>query len=76
MPRDLTDVQNATLRAIAQWVELHGYPPTRDELADVLSIAPSSLEDRLDALEDKGYIRRTPGRARAIKIVDDETRGD
>ena len=67
--RELTGNQSATLLAIAAYISLHGYPPTRIELAVVLGVSPSAVEDRLAALEAKGAIRRTPGLARAIQII-------
>ena len=65
----LTRPQADALDALARFVSLHGYAPSRAELARMLSLSVSALEERLDGLERKGRIRRIRGLARAITIT-------
>ncbi len=46
-----------------------GFPPTVSELAEVLSKTKASVHANLESLVDKGFIRRTVGKARSIEIV-------
>lgn len=50
--------------------ETNGYSPSIREIGERFILAsPSTVKHHLDALEDKGYIKRLPGAARAIKIL-------
>jgi repressor LexA len=66
---NLTPAQEATLRAIATFMERRGVAPTVQELADVLSIQPPSAHELLRRLEEKGYIQREPRKARTMTVV-------
>ncbi len=66
---DLSTVQFKTLRAIQRFMDEKGFPPTVSELAEVLSKTKASVHANLESLVDKGFIRRTVGKARCIEIV-------
>ena len=73
---DLTPRQRDTLEAIESWVHTHGYAPSRLELARVLKLATgSSVDGRLRALVDRGYITITPNVNRGIVLVHDAHAG-
>lgn len=65
----LTEAQTNLLNAITQLMQSLGVPPTVKELADALSIRPPSVHELLKRLEDKGYIRRKPRKARSLEIL-------
>jgi repressor LexA len=70
MVEGLTKRQKEALDFVAAYTERHGYPPTVRELASALGISgPKGAKQFLDALASKGYIRREPENARAIRIV-------
>lgn len=63
----------AVLDTIKAAVEANGYPPSIREIAETVGLAsPSSVKHQLDKLESAGYIRRFPGRPRAIEIYDED----
>lgn len=63
----------AVLDTIKKAVDANGYPPSIREIAETVGLAsPSSVKHQLDKLEAAGYIRRFPGRPRAIEIYDEE----
>ena len=65
----LTEIQQGTLDYIAGHIEEHGYAPSIREIAAACGgVKPNAVADRLVALERKGYISRTNGKARAIRI--------
>jgi repressor LexA len=66
----LTDRQERLLRIIETSVTKRGYVPTLQEMAAAMGITSlQGVKDHLTALERKGYLRRTPGRRRAIGII-------
>ena len=66
----LTARQERLLRIIEASIEKKGYVPTLQEMALAMSISSlQGVKDHLTALERKGYIRRLPGRRRAIEIL-------
>jgi repressor LexA len=70
MVEGLTKRQKEALDFVAAYTGRHGYPPTVRELASALGISgPKGAKQFLDALAAKGYIRREPENARAIRVV-------
>lgn len=66
----LTPRQERLLLTIETLVAKRGYAPTLQELADAVGISSlQGIKDHLTALERKGYLRRTPGKRRAIEVV-------
>jgi repressor LexA len=66
----LTDRQERLLRIIETSVTKRGYVPTLQEMATAMGITSlQGVKDHLTALERKGYLRRTPGRRRAMEII-------
>ena len=68
--KKLTARQREVLSFLNQFLEERGYPPTVREIALHFGLkGPRSPKKRLDALEEKGYIRRRPGKSRAIEVI-------
>ncbi|MBM4254956.1 MAG: transcriptional repressor LexA [Deltaproteobacteria bacterium] len=66
----LTERQERLLRIIETSVSKRGYVPTLEEMAQAMDITSlQGVKDHLTALERKGYLRRTPGRRRAIEVI-------
>jgi repressor LexA len=66
----LTVRQREVLSFLIRFIEEKGYPPTVREIALYFGLkGPRSPKKRLDALEEKGYIRRKPGKSRAIEVA-------
>lgn len=66
---NLTTSQNNVLKAVAQFIEINGFPPTSRELGGMLKITATSVFEQLDRLEKKGFIRRQRKTARSIEII-------
>ena len=50
----------------------HGYPPSMREIGDAAGLASlSSVTHQLGRLERHGYVRRDPGRPRALEVLRD-----
>ena len=66
----LTRKQRELLMFIHDRMEETGIPPSFDEMKDALELASKSGIHRLiTALEERGFIRRLPNRARAMEII-------
>jgi hypothetical protein len=65
---ELTKTQQKTLREIQKFIDQSGFPPTMDELADRLKLTKATVHGSIDRLIQKGFLRRTPGKARSIEI--------
>jgi len=66
----LTQRQERLLRFIETSLAKHGYVPSLQEMADAMKISSlQGVKDHLSAIERKGYIRRFPGRRRAIEVT-------
>jgi repressor LexA len=58
------------LQVIEEIQAKRGYAPSLHELAQAMGITSlQGVKDHLAALERKGYVRRTPGRRRAIEVI-------
>ena len=66
----LTRKQYELLTFIHERLKETGVPPSFDEMKDALDLASKSGIHRLiTALEERGFIRRLPNRARALEVV-------
>ncbi|MBW2064426.1 MAG: transcriptional repressor LexA [Deltaproteobacteria bacterium] len=65
----ITDHQRRTLREIRDFIARKGYPPTIQELAEILGISHASTHAQVSQLVRKGYLRREPRKARGLAVV-------
>ena len=66
----LTRKQFELLRFINERLKEAGVPPSFDELKDALDLrSKSGIHRLITALEERGFIRRLPNRARAIEVI-------
>ena len=66
----LTQKQKDLLLLIDRKIKAVGVPPSYDEMKDALGLASKSGIHRLiTALEERGFIRRLPNKARALEVI-------
>lgn len=66
----LTQKQKDLLLLIDSKIKSTGVPPSYDEMKDALGLASKSGIHRLiTALEERGFIRRLPNKARALEVL-------
>ncbi len=69
MVNELTVKQQKTMVLIESYIASHGLPPTLSELQVLLDVSSNqAVLNHLDALEEKGFIKRTKT-ARGIRII-------
>jgi len=66
----LTRKQKTMLTALIEHFSTQDVPPSFEELCDLLELkSKSGIHRLLTGLEERGYIRRLPNRARAIEVL-------
>jgi repressor LexA len=66
----LTKKQSELLRFINERLKESGVPPSFDEMKDALDLrSKSGIHRLIIALEERGFIRRLPNRARALEVL-------
>jgi repressor LexA len=66
----LTRKQSELLRFIHERLKETGVPPSFDEMKDALDLrSKSGIHRLIMALEERGFIRRLPNRARALEVI-------
>jgi len=66
----LTKKQHELLLFVHERLKETGVPPSFDEMKDALDLrSKSGIHRLIKALEERGFIRRLPNRARAVEIV-------
>jgi len=66
----LTRKQKDMLTALIDHFSTHDIPPSFEELCRILDLkSKSGIHRLLTGLEERGYIRRLPNRARAIEVL-------
>lgn len=66
----ITDKQKKVLNLIYDYISASSFPPTLVDLKNELNLSSNqSILNFLDALEEKGCIKREDGQARGIKIL-------
>jgi len=67
----LTTRQQLILDVIKQAIETNGYPPSMREIGQAAGLAsPASVKYQIEALVDKGFIRKDASKGRAFEITD------
>jgi repressor LexA len=67
---NLTPKQRQILLLIRDWRIRHGYSPTMQELGDALDVSKVTVFEHVEALIEKGALRRDRNRARSLELTD------
>jgi repressor LexA len=67
----LTDSQRRTLTEVRDYIARHRFPPSVQELAELLGISPASAHEQINQLVRKAYVKREPRKARGLSILRD-----
>ena len=67
---ELTETQQAILALISERIAADGVPPSQTEIAHAMGFkGVRAAQYHIEALEQAGFIRRVPGQARGIRLV-------
>jgi len=71
-PVTLYRKQKQILDYISQYIQVNGYSPTLQEIADAMGLSSlATVHEHLQSLEKKGVLKKYDGSVRGIEIVDD-----
>jgi len=74
MRPSLSPRQRQLLTFIERYTQEHGFPPSYEEMRTALNVSSlNGIAEMIAALERKGYIRRQPGKSRAINLQEATT---
>src|SRR5690242_14059016 len=66
----LTKKQHELLQFISRHLNQHGVSPSFDEMKEALGLrSKSGIHRLITGLEERGFIRRLPHRARALEVI-------
>ncbi|KKS61716.1 MAG: LexA repressor [Candidatus Collierbacteria bacterium GW2011_GWE2_42_48] len=66
----ITPGQKTVLEFIFRYIELHGYSPTLQEIADEIEYSLGTAQHYVEELEKKGFVRKSKNKSRAVLPVD------
>ena len=70
MKKELTVIQKEILEFIIEKKTAKGYPPTLAEIAEHFDYRNrSTVQQHIEAIERKGFIRKTPGISRGLEVT-------
>ncbi|MDR2477309.1 MAG: transcriptional repressor LexA [Treponema sp.] len=67
--KELTGRQKEVLSFIAEYINMHSYPPTIREIAEYFCMSVKGAHDHVLALKRKGCIKQNDKRPRTMKLV-------
>jgi DNA-binding MarR family transcriptional regulator len=69
MKKSYTDKQGQYLAYLYYYTKIHGYPPSEAEMQQYFRVSPPSVHQMILTLETHGFIERSPGQARSIRLL-------
>jgi repressor LexA len=66
---EYTKRQGQYLAFIYHYAKLHGRPPAEANMQRYFGVTPPSVHQMMVTLERRGFIERTPGKARSIRVL-------
>ena len=70
---ELSAREQSILNFMREEVKKNGYPPTVRDICAALGIkSTSTVQAAMEALEKNGYIRKLPGKRRAVEVFEDD----
>lgn len=67
--REPTERQAEYLDFIRHYSEVHGRPPSEGDIVRYFGVSAPSVHQMILALEARGFLARSPGRTRAIRVL-------
>ncbi len=69
MKKAYTDKQGQYLAFIYYYTRIHGRAPSEAEMQQYFRVSPPSVHQMVLTLAARGFIARTPGQARSIRLL-------
>ena len=69
MNKPYTEKQGQYLAFIHYYNKIHGCAPAEAEMQKYFQVSPPSVHQMILVLEARGFLQRTPGQARSIRLL-------
>jgi DNA-binding MarR family transcriptional regulator len=69
MGHTFTRVQGQYLAFIAMYTKIHRRPPAEADIQAYFQVTPPSVHNMIVTLERRGFISKSPGMARSIRVL-------
>lgn len=69
MEHNFTQKQGRYLAFIYYYTRIHGYPAAEADMQNYFKVSPPSVHQMVLTLERRGFIERTPGQPRSIRVL-------
>lgn len=69
----ITPGQKTVLEYVFKYIELHGYSPTLQDIADEFKYSLGTAQHYIEELKKKGFIRKAKNKSRAVLPVDESS---
>jgi len=69
LENQFTKLQGQYLAFIVAYAKLNRRPPAEADFQRYFDVTPPSVHNMIVTLERRGWIKRTPGRARSIEVL-------
>ena len=66
----MNSAQKAVLKEITEYISENGYGPAVSDIAKSLNVYPNAVQEQIKRLERDGYITKSAGVARSIRLTD------
>ena len=73
MPQVIYKKQRQILDFLKQYMQSHGAAPTLKQIADAIGVSSlATVHEHMTTLENKGLIKRKPGKQRSIELTNSD----
>lgn len=72
----MSEKQQATVDFIRDYTEEKGYAPSQSDIAQWFGITQQAAGQRIERLDRKGFVRRTAGVRRSVRVVKQQSSKD
>jgi len=69
MATDYTARQGQFLAFIYYYTKIHGCPPAESDMQRYFRISAPAVHQMVVTLNDRGFLERSPGKARSIRLL-------
>jgi Mn-dependent DtxR family transcriptional regulator len=67
--RSFTPLQGQYLAFIRMYTLIHREPPAEADMQSFFRVTPPSVHQMVLTLERRGFVQRTPGKARSLRVL-------
>lgn len=71
---NISGEQGKALEFVKRFMKMNGYAPSFREIGEYLGVSVGTVQDHIDALVRKRFLKKDPDRSRSLQLVEEENR--